>query len=274
MVPGLADFCQPTDSLLSNRMVMVVRKSYMDDTCLHPAEACVLESIARAHSKMTVRTFFGKKRPNCPATDLVLRMFSNIEWIEDGTDRELSTGAQCCQLLSRYGGGICLASTTLTLRPLQCISNALGHTFSNGRSVAHEDVLIFSSDHPFLNYSLPFLLDGELTLNYTLSEALKSFCDYSGDIFPLTQDFICGGASLGLVTSEFFYPWNSLEAENQLFRPLMDDATVASSLSRLQDSFTANFYRSPIKAEIPYNSLFARLAHTYCPLIYANFINI
>jgi hypothetical protein len=245
----------------------------MDNTCLHLAEACALESIARAHPKMTVRTFFGKKQLYCPATDLILSSVSNIEWVEDRTDREISTGAQCCQLLSQFGGGICLASTALTLRPLHCISSALGHTFSNGRSIAHDDVLIFSCDHPFLNYTLPYLLDNELTLNFTLTEAFKSFCDYSGDIFPLTQDFICGGASLGLVTSEFFYPWNSLEAENQLFRP-MDDDTVASSLSRLKDSFIANFYRSPIKADIPSDSLFARLAHTYCPLIYANFINI
>ena len=92
-----------------------MQKSFKDDTCLQPAEVCALESIARAHPRMTVRTLFGMKQPDCLATDLILGSFSNIE---DETDRELCTGVQCCQLLSQYGDGTCLASTTLTLRPL------------------------------------------------------------------------------------------------------------------------------------------------------------
>ena len=136
--------------------------------------------------------------------------------------------------------------------------------------------MIFSSGHPFLNFSLPYLLDESLSLNNSLTGIFKSFCQYSGDIFPLTQDFHCHNSSLGLVTSEYFYPWDKLQVEQELFHRTIfdDDAAVAAAVARVEDSFTVNFYQPPAnnKVAIGSHSLFARFAQTYCPLVYANLI--
>ena len=137
MAPGPADFCHPFDSTkLPNRTVMVVRQSYLRDTCLHPTEACAIESIVRAHSAQMKIFVYGNKKQsgnNCPTADFIVDRFSNrIEWIDDDNgSQDLSNAARCSQLMSQNDGGICLASTTLTLRPLHCISNLLKDILSS-----------------------------------------------------------------------------------------------------------------------------------------------
>jgi len=88
-----------------------------------------------------------------------------------------------------------------------------------------------------------------------------------------SQDFSCvNDSNIALLTSEFLHPFTSWEASNskQFFGPMVEQ----EKLNRLEQSFTVNIYRSPSFDYISLSdkSVFANLAHSYCPLVYSNLV--
>ena len=140
-------------------------------------------------------------------------------------------------------------------------------------SVIQNGVMLFQAGHPFLDYVL-----NESYLNppfndqipNSLTMAFKSFCSYSGDVLPLSQNFACDhNSTIGLITSEYLHPFTSWEAQDNgklFFGPVENSIMMNDLLARLESSFTLNLYRTP--KEIHSNSLFSHLARSYCPHVY------
>ena len=80
VVPGPKKFCLPfNDTLDAKKVVYVVGSSSIDD-CLHPAEACVLESIARAHPNLPVRWIPASNSfsSDCSSLVRVQQLYENV----------------------------------------------------------------------------------------------------------------------------------------------------------------------------------------------------
>lgn len=259
----------------SSKVVFVVRKASAR-TCLHPAEACALESAARSHPDLVVRLQISSSSTPCSTLDAVREAYLNIQ-IDNEENGRLPTIQKCVRRLKEHSG-ICLNTNVLTLRPLHCLENVLGHNNLNGNlfSVVQSGVMIFQSDHPFLDYiTQSGYLDGYHVPN-GLTKAVQSFCNYSGDVFPLSQDFSCAfNSTIGLLTSELLHPFTSWEAaQDRLFFHPTTDSKLAILLARLEQSFTVNFYQTPFDVVIDKDSFFAHLAQAYCPRVYSAFIDV
>jgi len=139
-------------------------------------------------------------------------------------------------------------------------------------SVIQNGIMIFDSNHPFLDHIIERYLNDDYYFPNGLTNAFKSFCNYSENIFPLSQDFSCSkDSSIALLTSEFLHPYTILDAANNdfFFGPVDDHIKLEEILARLESSFTVNFYKTPSSSSISPKSFFAHLAQTYCPLVYS-----
>lgn len=275
-VPGPTDFCQNLDEVSIHGKLFIVRKGSARN-CLNSVESCALESAARAHPKMSI--LVEDHSSLCPTVNLLQQHYPNI-LMNKRSDSELDSATKllekCTKRLKRQGG-ICLSSHILTLRSLQCLRNVLGHNNPIGtESVIQNEIMIFDSNHPFLDHIIGSYLNDEYYFPNGLTKAFKSFCNYSENIFPLSQDFSCSeDSSIALVTSEFLHPYTILDAADNdfFFGPKDDHIKLEEMLARLESSFTVNFYKTLDSSSISSKSFFAHLAQFYCPLVYSTMFN-
>lgn len=283
-VPGPKDFCYPpfNETLDSGKVVYLLVSS--NGPCLHPTEACALESAARAHPTLSVRLVYSASSSDaCPTLASIQQAYPNIQVDETFRKDTKTTPSllETCARLLRETGGICLSGTVMTLRPLYCLDNVLGHNNPSGKmSVVQNGVMIFQAGHPFLDHVLndETYLDPAKRKQHVpnpLTKAFQFFCNYSDDILPFSHNFYCSfNSTVGLLSSDYLHPFTSWEAQTlPFFDPIGQhsaDDEKALNMARLESSFTLNFYRTPSERAsiIRRDSFFGLLASSYCPLVY------
>jgi lactosylceramide 4-alpha-galactosyltransferase len=174
-------------------------------------------------------------------------------------------------LLYKYGG-IYLDLDVVVLRSLKCLRNTAGHTFILGESSIENGFMAFDRGHKLLKFFMRWMQraykpnERSVIGPNGLSKAFQMLCNHPSKIISdSVYDFKChDNVRVTLHNKTAFHPITYFE-QNRFYEQDFNE----NELDTFDQSYSVHVYGSGHGAHVPKTSLFAFMAHQFCPATYS-----